>query len=92
MGDEEETADVVVPNSVINEDSGGKFVYVINAEYGSFGNKYFAKKTSVKVGKSDSSNSIIEEGINKNDYIVVTSNKNLEEGQRVKIANEDDYN
>lgn len=89
IGEGDITANVIVPNNAVCEDSGGSFVYVVDAEYGSFGNRYTLKKVSVKIGPTDETNTVIEEGITTNDNIVVAYDKNLEDGQRVKMANGD---
>ncbi|WP_018755465.1 efflux RND transporter periplasmic adaptor subunit [Paenibacillus terrigena] len=78
---------LLIPNDAIRKsEEDGTFVYYIGEREGSLGKEYFIRKTKVVVKDSDDLNSQIKDGLNGSERIVISSNKQLKEGQRVLFA------
>ena len=79
----------VVPASAVNEDNGGKFVYIIVGSSTPLGDKYTVKRVDVSVEATDGAASAIKSAngeLDKYDVmIVIRSEKPLEDGQRVRL-------
>lgn len=78
---------LLIPNAALRESKEeGKFVYYIGEREGSLGKEYFIRKTKVVVKEADDQNAQIKDGLNGNERIVISSNKQIKDGQRVLIA------
>lgn len=76
----------VVPNSAVREDNTGKFILVVEEKSTPFGNRYKAKKVSVEVAASDDKNSAIIAETGDSSYVITTSNKPVNAGTQVRLA------
>jgi len=86
IGAKNASYDYVVPNSAVRSDSNGSFVLVITVKSSPLSNRYIAKRVGVEVLASDDSNSAISGDISNGDYVIVTSNLPIENGDQVRMA------
>lgn len=86
VGESSGNYDVIVPNSAIREDRNGKFVLIIKEKRTPFGTRYIAKKESVEVIASDDTKSAVLSELEGYEYIITTSNKPVEAGTQVRLA------
>lgn len=84
------TSYTLVPNSALNRDSEGYFLYQIKERDGILGKEYYVDRLSVHIGDSDSKNTAIVQGISFFEPVVLLSDKSLSAGQTVKVENEGD--
>ena len=80
--------DMVVPNSAIKTRSNGKFVLVVNSKSSPLGNRYIASFVEVSVLASDDNYSAISAALDGDEFVITTSNKPVEAGNQVRLANE----
>ncbi|WP_184307687.1 efflux RND transporter periplasmic adaptor subunit [Anaerosolibacter carboniphilus] len=78
---------VLVPNSAVGQDNKGYFVYVLKEREGPLGKEFYVEKVSVSIGDSDNAKTAILSGINTMDKVVSDSDKPLDDGSPVMIAN-----
>lgn len=86
VGQKSSSYDSVVPNSAIREDSNGKFVLIVKAKNSPLGNRYFAERADVQVLASDDTKSAISGAFEGYEYVITTSNKPIESGQQIRLA------
>ena len=80
--DFEQDSATVVPTGSIQQDAmGQEYVYVLERE----GNRLLARKTPVKTGLSYGIETLIVEGLNGTEKIVLKGARNIKDGQEVKI-------
>lgn len=77
----------LVPNSAIYEDNEGKFVYVLKTKDSPLGKRYTAQKVSVTVLATDGKNSALDPSVIQGRSIITRSEKPLENGQQVRLDN-----
>lgn len=80
--------DMVVPNSAIKTGNTGKYILAIKSKASPLGNRYIASKVEVTVLASDDKNTAISAAIDGGEYVVTTSNKPVNPGDQVRLANE----
>lgn len=76
----------VVPNSAVREDKNGKFILIIEEKTTPFGNRYKAKRVNVEVIASDETKTAIQAELQGYEYVITTSNKPVETGDQVRLA------
>lgn len=76
----------IVPISVIRSDSIGKFVLILEENEGMLGTEYKAVRRNIEVIESDDTKSAVQGDITNVDQIINGSNKNIEEGNVVRIS------
>ena len=81
----------LVPNSALNQDSNGYFVYVVKTRKGILGEEYYVQKQPIQIGDADSTNSIVTRGMGFFDPIVTLSDKPFDDNATVKLKNEGDF-
>jgi len=81
----------LVPNSSINQDNDGYFLYQIKRRKGLMGDEYYLERLNIYIGDSDHQNTIVVRGINFFEPIVLTSNKALSAGITVTLKNPEDF-
>ncbi len=86
VGQKSSMYDMVVPNSAIREDSNGKFILIVEAKSSPLGNRYFAERADVEVIASDDTKSAISGALEGWEYVITTSNKPVESGKQVRLA------
>ncbi len=86
VGQKSTNYEIIVPNSAIREDNNGKFVLIVEAKSSPLGNRYIAKRADVKVIASDDTMSAVEGELNGWEFVITTSNKPVENGQQVRLA------
>ncbi|MDR0312376.1 MAG: HlyD family efflux transporter periplasmic adaptor subunit [Treponema sp.] len=81
----------LVPNSSVNQDSDGYFVYQIRRRNGIMGNEYYLERLNIFIGDSDHQNTTVIRGIMLFEPIVLVSNKALSNGLTVTLKNAEDF-
>jgi len=81
----------LVPNSAINQDNDGYFLYVIKRRKGIMGEEYYLERLNIFLGDSDHQNTAVIRGITFFEPIVLTSNKALSAGMTVSLKNPEDF-
>jgi membrane fusion protein (multidrug efflux system) len=67
---------IIVPTSVIRQDVGGSYVFVVEGS----GNSGIAKKTYIKTGSSDGVDTVVKEGLTDSDRIVSLGYNQIKNG------------
>lgn len=86
LGQKSANYDYVVPNSAVREDKNGKFILIIEQKSTPFGNRYKARKVEAEVLASDDNQTAISAQLEGYEYVITTSNKPVEAGQQVRLA------
>jgi len=81
----------LVPNSAINQDNDGYFLYQIKRRKGMMGDEYYVDRLNIFIGDSDHQNTIVIRGIVFFEPVVLVSNKILTAGQTVSLKNPGDF-
>jgi hypothetical protein len=81
----------IVPNSAINQDSDGYFLYQIKRRKGIMGDEYYVDRLDIFIGDSDHQNTTVIRGITFFDPVVSMSNKTLSSGLTVSLKNKEDF-
>ena len=88
---ESSTTYTLVPNGALNQDNDGYFVYQVKRRDGMLGKEYYLERINVFIGDNDSKNTAIIRGITFFEPLVLTSDKTVEAGNVVKLANVGDF-
>jgi RND family efflux transporter MFP subunit len=83
------TYEVIIPSSALGQDTTGYFVYVVKAKEGPLGTEYIAQRVTVLIGESDNSKTGITSGLSSSDKVITAKDKELSEGMKVTVAQED---
>ncbi len=86
VGQKSANYDLIVPNSAIREDSNGKFILIVESKPSPLGNRYVATRVDIEVLASDDAQSAISGGLYGYEYVITTSNKPVEAGKLVRLA------
>ena len=81
----------LVPNSAINQDNDGYFLYQIKRQKGIMGEEYRLERLNIYIGDSDHQNTAIIRGIAFFEPIVLVSNKALSPGITVSLKNPEGF-
>jgi multidrug efflux pump subunit AcrA (membrane-fusion protein) len=81
----------LVPNSAINQDNDGYFLYQIKRRKGIMGDEYYLQRLNIFIGDSDRQNTAILRGITFFDPVVLVSGKALSDGVTVTLKNPEDF-
>ena len=76
----------IVPNSAIRTDNDGDFVLIIEQKRTPLGTRYMATRVGVNVLEKDDTNSAVSGGLVSWDYVITSSNKPVEPGDYVRLA------
>jgi len=82
---------ILVPNSAINQDNDGYFLYQIKQRKGVMGEEYYLERLNIFPGDSDHQNTAVIRGITFYEPIVLASNKALSAGLTVSLKNPEDF-
>jgi len=82
---------VLVPNSAVNQDSDGYFLYQIKRRKGIMGDEYYLARLNIFIGDSDRHNTAVLRGLTFFDPIVLVSGKALSDGVTVSLKNPEDF-
>jgi|GEM_PF-1545449 len=77
--------DVLIPLSALRSDSDGDFVYVITQQEGSLGASMSVQRVDVYVIDQDSTRAALQGGVSQRDVLVMRSNRNISNGDRVRL-------
>ena len=72
---------IVVPTQMVRQDLNGYFVYLARPHDGD----YFAVKTYVEPGRSDGSKTVIEEGLQAGDMLIVRGYNQIKDGSKLSV-------
>ena len=86
VGDKSASYDMIVPNSAIREDNNGKFILIVETKSSPLGNRYKASRVDVEVLASDDTQSAISGAVYGYEFVITTSNKPVEAGQLIRLA------
>ncbi|HEX3023394.1 MAG TPA: HlyD family efflux transporter periplasmic adaptor subunit [Lachnospiraceae bacterium] len=82
-----ELYDSCISLNAIREDNRGKFVLIIGENESILGKETVATRMEVTVLDKDSKNAVIESGLTSEDRVISESNKDIKEGDRVRVMN-----
>ena len=85
IGQKSSNYDALIPLSGLREDSNGKFVYVLQSKNSPLGSRYIATRVTVQELARDDKSAAVS-GISQGDFIITTSNKPVEAGKQVRLA------
>ena len=85
IGQKSANYDALIPLSGLREDSNGKFVYVLETKSSPLGSRYIATRVTVQELARDDKSAAVS-GISSGDFIITTSNKPVEAGKQVRLA------
>ena len=85
IGQKSANYDALIPLSGLREDSNGKFVYVLESKSTPLGSRYIATRVTVQELARDDKSAAVS-GISSGDFIITTSNKPIEAGKQVRLA------
>ncbi|MDR2605888.1 MAG: HlyD family efflux transporter periplasmic adaptor subunit [Oscillospiraceae bacterium] len=80
--------DRVVPNSALGSDNQGDFVLLLERKETPLGTRYIATRIDVTVLAKDDTNVAVSGGLLSWDYVIKSSDKSIEPGQYVRLANQ----
>lgn len=83
---ETQTYEVLIPNEAVRQSKTDFFVFLIKEKNGPLGNEYYVQKANIFCGGSDSSHTVVTDGLYEWDKIIVSSDKPISEGDRVKLG------
>lgn len=86
VGQRSASYDNVIPKSAVRNDSNGSFVYKIEARNSPLGNRYVARKVNVEILAEDDNYVAVSGDLGWGDYVIVTSNAPLKNGDLVRLA------
>ena len=86
VGQKSQNYDTVIPNSAIRTDSNGSYVLVVQAKNSPLGNRYIAQRVDIEVVASDDVNSAVTGDLSNGDFVITTSNKPVQKGDQVRMA------
>ena len=85
IGQKSANYDALIPLSGLREDSNGKFVYVLQSKNSPLGSRYIATRVTVQELARDDKSAAVS-GVSQGDFIITTSNKPVEAGKQVRLA------
>lgn len=85
IGQKSANYDALIPLSGLREDSNGKFVYVLESKSSPLGSRYIATRVTVQELARDDKSAAVS-GISSGDFIITTSNKPIEAGKQIRLA------
>ncbi len=86
IGERGGSYDSIVPTSAIRTDNNGSFVLVVVSKSSPLGNRFMAKRIDIRVEANDDVNSAVSGGLSYSDMVITTSNKPIESGTLVRLA------
>ena len=78
--------DFVIPSSALRSDSNGDFIYIVSARSSPLGDRYTTMRVNVTKVASDDSSTAVTGALNAGDFVITTSTAPLKNGQRVRLA------
>lgn len=85
IGQKSANYDALIPLSALREDANGKFVYVLESKSSPLGSRYIATRVTVQELARDDQSAAVS-GISAGDFVITTSNKPVEAGKQVRLA------
>jgi len=82
---------VLVPNSAVNQDNDGYFLYQIKRRKGIMGDEYYLARLNIFIGDSDRQHTAVLRGLTFFDPIVLVSSRGLSDGVTVTLKNPEDF-
>lgn len=85
IGQKSSNFDAIIPLSALKEDANGKFVYVLESKSSPLGSRYIATRVPVQELARDDKSAAVS-GISAGDFVITTSDKPIEAGKQVRLA------
>ena len=86
VGQESQNYEIIIPNSAIRTDSNGSYVLMVEAKNSPLGNRYIAQRVDIEVIAADDVNSAVTGDLSNGDFVITTSNKPVQKGDQVRMA------
>lgn len=86
VGQKSQNYDIIIPNSAIRTDSNGSYVLTVEAKNSPLGNRYIAQRVDIEVIAADDVNSAVTGDLSYGDFVITTSNKPVQKGDQVRMA------
>ena len=86
VGQKSQNYEIIIPNSAIRTDSNGSYVLTVEAKNSPLGNRYIAQRVDIEVIAADDVNSAVTGDLNNGDFVITTSNKPVQKGDQVRMA------
>ena len=84
--------DYVVPNSALRSDSNGDFILVVTVKNSPLGDRYTATRVNVTKLAADDTATAVSGGLNVGDFVITTSTAPIKNGDRVRLADNQNSN
>ncbi|MDY4487361.1 MAG: HlyD family efflux transporter periplasmic adaptor subunit [Candidatus Limivicinus sp.] len=86
VGQKSQNYEIIIPNSAIRTDSNGSYVLTVEAKNSPLGNRYIAQRVDIEVIAADDVNSAVTGDLSNGDFVITTSNKPVQKGDQVRMA------
>ena len=86
VGQKSQNYEIIIPNSAIRTDSNGSYVLTVEAKNSPLGNRYIAQRVDIEVVAADDVNSAVTGNLSYGDFVITTSNKPVQKGDQVRMA------
>ena len=86
VGQKSQNYEIIIPNSAIRTDSNGSYVLMVEAKNSPLGNRYIAQRVDIEVIAADDVNSAVTGDLSNGDFVITTSNKPVQKGDQVRMA------
>ena len=86
VGQKSQNYEIIIPNSAIRTDSNGSYVLTVEAKNSPLGNRYIAQRVDIEVVAADDVNSAVTGDLSYGDFVITTSNKPVQKGDQVRMA------
>ena len=86
VGQKSQNYEIIIPNSAIRTDSNGSYVLTVEAKNSPLGNRYIAQRVDIEVIAADDVNSAVTGDLSYGDFVITTSNKPVQKGDQVRMA------
>ncbi len=81
----------LVPNGAINRDGDGYFLKRVQKRDGILGEEFYTDEVRVRIGDSDSTNTVISEGMDFFEPVALFGDKPFKADEAIKLRNESDF-
>ena len=86
IGETKQYYDLIIPQTALNEDNEGSFVYVLRTQHSGFSVRYYVERVDVQVLGSDETQVAVSGALSEDDYIVTQSMEPLENFEKVRLV------
>jgi len=87
ISEQSDTFDMCVPMQAIRMDNGKYYVLITNEQESILGKELIAYRVNLKILSKDSATAAVDYELSSNDYVIIESSKNIEDGDKVRLKN-----